>query len=236
MISSIHNICINLNLRAAAPAHRAHVRRHPGGGPHQRVRGVDGGRQHRQPPRQARRVHRVRHHEIPPPDPPRPRVSPLQWGSAPGFERFIFGKCLFYNTQYSHFPSSGANLLVDTSGHHLRIADFGAAARMMSKSTVPGEFQGQLQGTIAFMAPEVLRGDSYGRSCDIWSLGCSIIEMATGKPPWGASDVSNHLALIFRVRHFSYNYYIHIALPPARLDRVCPRPPRGAELAVPGAA
>ena len=49
----------------------------------------------------------------------------------------------------------GANLLVDTSGHHLRIADFGAAARMMSKSTVPGEFQGQLQGTIAFMAPEV---------------------------------------------------------------------------------
>ena len=88
---------------------------------------------------------------------------------------------------------------MDTSGHHLRIADFGAAARMMSKSTVPGEFQGQLQGTIAFMAPEVLRGDSYGRSCDIWSLGCSIIEMATGKPPWGASDVSNHLALIFRV-------------------------------------
>ena len=125
---------------------------------------------------------------------------------------------------------------MDTSGHHLRIADFGAAARMMSKSTVPGEFQGQLQGTIAFMAPEVLRGDSYGRSCDIWSLGCSIIEMATGKPPWGASDVSNHLALIFRVRHFSYNYYIHIALPPVRLDRGCPRPPRGAELAVPGAA
>ena len=46
-------------------------------------------------------------------------------------------------------------MLVDTSGHHLRIADFGAAARMMSKSTVPGEFQGQLQGTIAFMAPKV---------------------------------------------------------------------------------
>ena len=98
----------------------------------------------------------------------------------------------------------GANLLVDTSGHHLRIADFGAAARMMSKSTVPGEFQGQLQGTIAFMAPEVLRGDSYGRSCDIWSVGCCIIEMATTKPPWGASDVSNHLALIFRVRQYNF--------------------------------
>ena len=48
---------------------------------------------------------------------------------------------------------------------------------------------------------QVLRGDNYGRTCDIWSLGCLIIEMATGKPPWGASDVSNHLALIFRVSH-----------------------------------
>ena len=37
------------------------------------------------------------------------------------------------------------------------------------------------------------------RSCDIWSVGCCIIEMATARQPWGASDVSNHLALIFRV-------------------------------------
>ena len=74
------------------------------------------------------------------------------------------------------------------------------------------------------MAPEVLRGDSYGRSCDIWSLGCSIIEMATGKPPWGASDVSNHLALIFRVRYFDHNY-IHIALPLLTQIACAPGPP-----------
>jgi len=56
------------------------------------------------------------------------------------------------------------------------------------------------QGTIAFMSPEVLRGESYGRSCDVWSLGCCVIEMATARPPWNASDVSNHLALIYKVR------------------------------------
>ena len=60
-------------------------------------------------------------------------------------------------------------------------------------------YLGELEGTIAFMAPEVLRGESYGRSCDIWSLGCCLIEMATAKPPWNASDVSNHLALIYKV-------------------------------------
>lgn len=50
---------------------------------------------------------------------------------------------------------SGANLLVDSTGQRLRIGDFGAAARLASQTTGAGEFQGQLLGTIAFMAPEV---------------------------------------------------------------------------------
>ena len=33
----------------------------------------------------------------------------------------------------------------------------------------------------------------------MWSVGCVIIEMATGKPPWNAHEHSNHLALIFKV-------------------------------------
>jgi len=45
--------------------------------------------------------------------------------------------------------------LVDSTGQRLRISDFGAAARLASKGTGAGEFQGQLMGTIAFMAPEV---------------------------------------------------------------------------------
>ncbi|KAJ8778481.1 hypothetical protein J1605_013668 [Eschrichtius robustus] len=94
---------------------------------------------------------------------------------------------------------AGANLLIDSTGQRLRIADFGAAARLASKGTGAGEFQGQLLGTIAFMAPEVLRGQQYGRSCDVWSVGCAIIEMACAKPPWNAEKHSNHLALIFKI-------------------------------------
>ena len=54
--------------------------------------------------------------------------GPLQWRSID----------INVNVLYLLSPS-GANLLVDTSGHHLRIADFGAAARMMSKTSIPGK-------------------------------------------------------------------------------------------------
>ena len=54
-----------------------------------------------------------------------------------------------------YFLFLGANLLVDSTGQRLRIGDFGAAARLASQTTGAGEFQGQLLGTIAFMAPEV---------------------------------------------------------------------------------
>lgn len=53
------------------------------------------------------------------------------------------------------FISAGANILVDSTGQNIRIADFGAAARLATQITGAGEFQGQLLGTVAFMAPEV---------------------------------------------------------------------------------
>ena len=56
---------------------------------------------------------------------------------------------------------TGANLLVDSTGQQLRIGDFGASARLASQHTGAGEFQGQLLGTIAFMAPEVSSGISF---------------------------------------------------------------------------
>ena len=40
------------------------------------------------------------------------------------------------------------------------------------------------RGTINWMAPEVCRGEKVSRFSDIWSIGCLIIEMFTGQPPW----------------------------------------------------
>ena len=114
-------------------------------------------------------------------------------------QQILQGLSYLHSMGIIHRDLKGANLLVDNTGHHLRIGDFGAAACLYSQITCPDEFRGQLQGTLAFMAPEVLRGESYGRSCDIWSLGCCIIEMATAKAPWNASDISNYYCLMYKV-------------------------------------
>ncbi|XP_060241698.1 mitogen-activated protein kinase kinase kinase 1 isoform X2 [Meriones unguiculatus] len=70
-------------------------------------------------------------------------------------EQLLRGLSYLHENQIIHRDVKGANLLIDSTGQRLRIADFGAAARLASKGTGAGEFQGQLLGTIAFMAPEI---------------------------------------------------------------------------------
>ena len=39
------------------------------------------------------------------------------------------------------------------------------------------------------MAPEILHGEPYGRRSDIWALGCTILEIASGKHPWYQDNI-----------------------------------------------
>jgi serine/threonine protein kinase len=42
----------------------------------------------------------------------------------------------------------------------------------------------EIKGSPYWMAPEVVNGQGAGKPSDVWSLGCCIIEMITGQPPW----------------------------------------------------
>ena len=55
-----------------------------------------------------------------------------------------------------------------------------------------------LQGSVYWMAPEVVKQTSYTRKADIWSVGCLVVEMLTGEHPWAQL---NQMQAIFKVRH-----------------------------------
>jgi mitogen-activated protein kinase kinase kinase len=41
-----------------------------------------------------------------------------------------------------------------------------------------------LQGSVFWMAPEVVKQTAHTRKADIWSVGCLVVEMLTGEHPW----------------------------------------------------
>lgn len=83
--------------------------------------------------------------------------------------------------KYLHRDIKGANVLINNDGV-CKLADFGSAKRLIRIEDRSQMFS--LKGTTNWMAPEVMRQDAYGRFADIWSFGCLMVEMATGKPPW----------------------------------------------------
>ncbi|WOL01643.1 mitogen-activated protein kinase kinase kinase A-like [Canna indica] len=91
-----------------------------------------------------------------------------------------------------HCDLKSENVLV-CSGGRAKIADFGCARRADGGE---GEIV-RLQGTPMFMAPEVARGEEQNAPADVWALGCTIIEMATGRPPW--PHVSDAVGALHRI-------------------------------------
>ena len=86
-----------------------------------------------------------------------------------------------------HRDIKAANILVDVDGT-IKISDFGVSGDLdkFKENTVSkSQLLMSLKGTVPWMAPEVICQRGYGRKADVWSLGCLLLEMATGGTPWG---------------------------------------------------
>ncbi|KAJ4745879.1 Mitogen-activated protein kinase kinase kinase NPK1 [Rhynchospora pubera] len=103
---------------------------------------------------------------------------------------------LEYLHQYKiiHRDIKGANILVDNKGC-IKLADFGASKQVAKLATMTAAKS--MKGTPYWMAPEVIVQSGHSFSADIWSVGCTVIEMATGKPPW--SGQYQEVAALFHV-------------------------------------
>lgn len=96
--------------------------------------------------------------------------------------------------------ASSKNMLVDRD-FSIRVADFGMS-RQRRKAMLSSE--GQARGTAEWTAPEVLRGQPYRESCDVWSFGVILYELMTQQVPWAElSTIQVCSPLGFKIRESS---------------------------------
>lgn len=99
--------------------------------------------------------------------------------------QILKGLKYLHNNGIAHRDVKGANVLLCSNGL-MKLADFGASKRIGSESIVSG-----LKGTPQWMAPEVIKGNITNiewTMADIWSVGCTVIEMLTASIPYAEYD------------------------------------------------
>ncbi|XP_058186850.1 mitogen-activated protein kinase kinase kinase 3-like isoform X3 [Rhododendron vialii] len=105
--------------------------------------------------------------------------------------QILYGLAYLHGRNTVHRDIKGANILVDSNGE-IKLADFGMAKHTTHCSPIRS-----FKGSPYWMAPEVVMNtNGYSLPVDIWSLGCTIIEMATSKPPWSQFE---GVAAIFKI-------------------------------------
>ncbi|KAL2902506.1 Mitogen-activated protein kinase kinase kinase YODA [Bienertia sinuspersici] len=106
-------------------------------------------------------------------------------------QQILSGLVYLHSKNTVHRDIKGANILVDPNGR-VKLADFGMAKHITGQSC-PFSFK----GSPYWMAPEVIKNSSgCNLAVDIWSLGCTVIEMATTKPPWNQYE---GVAALFKI-------------------------------------
>lgn len=106
-----------------------------------------------------------------------------------------------------HRDIKGQNILVSREGL-LKLADFGAARNSASlgsgghpdsSGTSSASNSYSLWGTPAFVAPELILDREHNDRADIWSLGCTVVQMLTARLPWAPKQFGSVFQLLQHV-------------------------------------
>jgi len=124
--------------------------------------------------------------------------------------QMLEGLAYLHESAVVHRDIKPDNILLDHNGV-LKYVDFGAAKVIAKQGktlggntdllTIGANKPKSMTGTPMYMSPECIKGGSSAGSrhgaVDIWSLGCVVLEMATGRRPWASLD--NEWAIMYNI-------------------------------------
>lgn len=94
--------------------------------------------------------------------------------------QILLGLQYLHSQNIIHRDVKGGNVLVDEHGN-VYLSDFGSAKKFTKELQKKEKV---LEGTPNYMPPEVIIDSKYKKASDIYALGCTVLEMLTGLPPW----------------------------------------------------
>ncbi|CCH58618.1 hypothetical protein TBLA_0A08290 [Henningerozyma blattae CBS 6284] len=96
--------------------------------------------------------------------------------------QILIGVAYLHQKNIIHRDIKGANILIDIKGC-VKITDFGISKKLSPINNPPNK-RASLQGSVYWMAPEVVKQTATTEKVDIWSTGCVVVEMFTGNHPY----------------------------------------------------
>ncbi|CAJ1341835.1 unnamed protein product [Effrenium voratum] len=119
----------------------------------------------------------------------------------PAFREIVSGVAYCHRLGYIHRDLKPQNILVKHG--HYKVTDFGLARKLKGHHMGCGPFT-PLVVTLWYRAPELMLFDrescKYGQGIDIWSLGCILAEMCTGRVLFPGDSEIGTLFKIFQLK------------------------------------
>ncbi|KAF8809477.1 hypothetical protein BYT27DRAFT_7094067 [Phlegmacium glaucopus] len=106
--------------------------------------------------------------------------------------KILEGLHYLHTSDVVHCDLKAANILTTKNGN-VKLSDFGVSLNLRAMEREIKD----VAGTPNWMAPEVIELKGASTKSDIWSLGCTVIELLTGRPPY--AEITNSMSVMFRI-------------------------------------